>query len=62
MFGDFDIRGQGAGAESPQIYMGDAVLARTERRSHARSRVQFDLMALPIIEGQRIAFVAVAPG
>ena len=62
MFGDFDIRGQGAGAESPQIDTSGAVLARAEKCRHARGGVQFDAMALAVIERERIAFVAVAPG
>ena len=61
MFGDVDIRGQGAGAESPQVDARGAMLAHAEKRGHAGGGLQFDAMALAVIEGERVAFVTVAP-
>src|SRR5258708_29041645 len=36
------------------------MFANGERRGHAASRFELDLMALPVIERERVAFVAVA--
>jgi len=62
MFGDIDIRGQGAGAEGSQVNARGAVLARAKKRGYAGGSVQFDAVALAVIKRQGITFVAVAPG
>ena len=56
-----DIGGQRRAAEGIQADLGHQVPLRAERRRHARGRLQFDLVPLPVIERERVAGVALAP-
>ena len=57
-----DIRGERAPAEGPQIDLGHAMLAHAEVLCDARRRLQLDPMPLAVIERERVALEAVAPG
>ena len=57
-----DIRGQRAPAEGPQVDLNNPMLARAKVPSHARRSLEFNLVPLAVIEGERVALVAVAPG
>ncbi len=61
-FRNFDIGRKSRAAELAQPYFHDSVFGRPEVGCDVPGGLQFDLMPLPVIERQRVAIEALAPG
>ena len=62
VFRHVDVRRQRAAAEGPQVDLDNLMLAHAKVPGHARRRLELDPVPLAVIERERVALEAVAPG